>query len=179
MEAGLPKKLTGDGIAPRVPFSLRTTTELRDKLERDARRSGRSLAVEAEVRLENSYKEQHHFADPETYRLMLGFALAIKRIENREGGHPWHKNRNMEWENISDTLRQVYDFDATMLQPNTEDENERYSRPIASKEERAAKMAAAGVEWVSEEELSSFQWSSPMQSTPEEDIWPSEDADQD
>lgn len=50
---GRPPKAPGDG--KRWPLNMRTTRELRDRLEQAATASGRSLAQEVEMRLEKSF----------------------------------------------------------------------------------------------------------------------------
>lgn len=52
MTQGRPKKDRAD--AKRCPLNMRTTPALRERLEKCAARSGRSLAQEVEYRLEQS-----------------------------------------------------------------------------------------------------------------------------
>ena len=51
------------GEGKRTPLNMRTTRELRERLEREAADSGRSLAQEVEFRLERSLQEQEAFFD--------------------------------------------------------------------------------------------------------------------
>jgi hypothetical protein len=52
-----------DGEGKRYPLSMRTTFELRRKLEQAAKRSGLSLAQELERRLEYSFSAEKNHAD--------------------------------------------------------------------------------------------------------------------
>jgi hypothetical protein len=49
-------------VNKRFPLSLRTTKELRQKLERASAQSGRSLAQEIETRLERSFHQEETVA---------------------------------------------------------------------------------------------------------------------
>lgn len=51
-------------MGKRVPLSMRTTQELRDKMDEAAKSSGRSLAQEVEYRLERSFWEEERRAHP-------------------------------------------------------------------------------------------------------------------
>lgn len=53
----MPKKLP-EGEGKRIPLNMRTTRETRDRLEKAAEQSGRSLAQELEIRLERSFEFQ-------------------------------------------------------------------------------------------------------------------------
>lgn len=52
-----------DGAGKRYPLSMRTTFELRRKLEQAAKRSGLSLAQELERRLDYSFTAEKNHAD--------------------------------------------------------------------------------------------------------------------
>src|SRR4051812_46943885 len=54
---------TANRIGRRAPLSLRTTDELRSKLEQSASESGRNLTLEVERRLELSYEWERAFGD--------------------------------------------------------------------------------------------------------------------
>jgi Arc-like DNA binding domain len=60
MTKGKPKRRGRPALPPeegkRFPLSLRTTKELRDQIEKSAKKSGRSIAHELEVRLEQSFE---------------------------------------------------------------------------------------------------------------------------
>ena len=66
----------------RVPLNMRTTKEIRDKIEAAAEASGRSLAQEVEYRVEHSFRDEEalyeQFGDETTYNLMRWFALTLK-----------------------------------------------------------------------------------------------------
>ena len=51
------------GEGKRTPLNMRTTRELRERLEREAADSGRSLAQEIEFRLERSFAEEKSQAE--------------------------------------------------------------------------------------------------------------------
>jgi TraY domain len=53
-----PKTISGKG--KRYPLNMRTTKELRERLERAANKSGRSLVQEVEHRLEMSFAEEDY-----------------------------------------------------------------------------------------------------------------------
>jgi hypothetical protein len=63
----------------RYPMNLRTTYEVRQKLETAARMSGRSLMAEAEHRVQQSIDQDDVFGGPElrriAYAMATGFAL--------------------------------------------------------------------------------------------------------
>lgn len=46
-----------EGEGKRIPLNMRSTRELRDRLEAEAQKSGRSLAQEVEFRLQQSFRE--------------------------------------------------------------------------------------------------------------------------
>jgi uncharacterized protein (DUF1778 family) len=52
----MPRKKVLEG--KRYPLNMRTTKEMREKLERAARKSGRSLVGEVEYRLERSFDRE-------------------------------------------------------------------------------------------------------------------------
>jgi hypothetical protein len=54
----MPRKAVEGGTGKRVPLNMKTTEEVRAKLERAAAASGRSLTAEVEYRLEQSFFEQ-------------------------------------------------------------------------------------------------------------------------
>ncbi len=69
------------GEGKRVPLNMRTTRELRERLEREAADSGRSLAQEVEARLERSFTSEEgrylEFGDADTFefcRLLVQIA---------------------------------------------------------------------------------------------------------
>lgn len=51
------KKNAARSNGKRVPLNMRTTSQLRRKIERAAEQSGRSLAQEVELRLEQSFQQ--------------------------------------------------------------------------------------------------------------------------
>jgi Arc-like DNA binding domain len=86
-------------------FATRITRELRDGLEREAKRNGRSLSQEVELRLRGSLempsKLQRQWGPPHIRELARLVALAARSVEQRLGAGPfeeklsafaWHKN---------------------------------------------------------------------------------------
>jgi hypothetical protein len=75
----------------RHPLNMRTTKELRAKLEAAAKESGRSMAQEVEARLEASFAEERYqdlFGGPANYRLATIFgsiASSIDYLNSKEG----------------------------------------------------------------------------------------------
>lgn len=72
----MPKKLP-EGEGKRVPLNMRTTRETRDRLEKAADESGRSLAQEVEIRLERSFDFQSIIE--QTIRASV--AMSVKEAE--------------------------------------------------------------------------------------------------
>jgi hypothetical protein len=72
----------------RVPMSFRVTTAFKEKLDRAAQESGRSLAQEIEFRLERSLDQQSHLVDAfelafdrQVAGLILTIGAVIKRVQ--------------------------------------------------------------------------------------------------
>ncbi len=64
----------------RVPLNMRTTREVREKMEAAARRSGRSLAQEVEWRLEESLRAEETKYDEFLTRIILTtFTVGYKK----------------------------------------------------------------------------------------------------
>jgi hypothetical protein len=80
---GRPPLAAGEG--KRFPLNMRTTKHVREKLEAEAKLSGRSLAQEVEFRLERSFLEQDalydEFGGKERFNMMKWFALAMRLSE--------------------------------------------------------------------------------------------------
>lgn len=75
----------------RHPLNMRTTQELRDRMEDAARRSGRSLAAEVEVRMEHSLNRQDYLVEQwgqDIFDLAESMAKALWHIEQFTG-HRW------------------------------------------------------------------------------------------
>ena len=113
------------GEGKRTPLNMRTTRELRERLEREAADSGRSLAQEVEFRLEQSFaeeKSQAEFSDErvravyaqfgtlETFLVARMLANAIHTIEAVTGKN-WmddpeaHRQTQEACKNILDAFR--------------------------------------------------------------------------
>ncbi len=71
------------GKGKRVPLNMRTTRETREKLEKSAAGSGRSLVQEVEYRLERSFAEEPQ--SEIAYRLMRLLGTAMSMVEQQTG----------------------------------------------------------------------------------------------
>ena len=85
---GRPKLAPGEG--KRYPLSLRTTREIRELIEREAITSGRSLAQEAEYRIQKSFLDERlkyeEFGGPSLYWFMKTLAVGARATAERLGG---------------------------------------------------------------------------------------------
>ena len=77
------------GEGKRTPLNMRTTRELRERLEREAADSGRSLAQEVEVRLERSFRDEDAlikaFGGRKTYAVLRVMGSVAAQIQTRTG----------------------------------------------------------------------------------------------
>lgn len=73
------------GEGKRVPLNMRTTREVRTKLELVAADSGRSLVQEVEHRLEQSFKEDESVGGMRLRALLLLFGTAARLVEHETG----------------------------------------------------------------------------------------------
>ncbi len=69
----------------RHPLNVRTTKELREKLDAAIRQSGRSLTQEIELRLERSFRDEEGFGGKENYALFKMMGGAADVIQARTG----------------------------------------------------------------------------------------------
>lgn len=92
----MPRTLKG-GDGKRHPLNMRTTQEMRAKLEAAAAKSGRSLAQEVEYRLDQSFLEDaiiaRVFGGPEVHEIIR---LAVAAFYH-EGAMEAHRNGHPEW----------------------------------------------------------------------------------
>ncbi len=80
----------GDG-GKRHPLNMRTTKDIREKLEDSASRTGRSLVQEVEVRLEHSLAKDDHLKESwgeDVFNIAESMAKSLWHIE-REFGARW------------------------------------------------------------------------------------------
>jgi hypothetical protein len=76
------------GASKRFPLNMRTTAELRERLERSAILYGRSLAQEVEVRLEHSLNREEHLIEwwgPDFFAIAESMARSLWWIESFTG----------------------------------------------------------------------------------------------
>jgi hypothetical protein len=73
------------GQGKRYPLSMRTTKEIKDKIETASKTSGRSMMAEAEYRLEQSFLTEELIGNPSAYRLMLFLGSIVNGIERKTG----------------------------------------------------------------------------------------------
>ena len=87
---GRPPLASGEG--KRFPLNMRTTKEVRDKLEAAAKISGRSLAQEVEFRLQRSFHDEEalhrDFGGKDRFKLLKWFAISIG-VAERITGETW------------------------------------------------------------------------------------------
>jgi hypothetical protein len=69
----------------RYPLNMRTTKELRDRVDEAAMASGRSLVQEVEFRLENSFREDDLYGGPHLSALFRLLAARKALAEAKEG----------------------------------------------------------------------------------------------
>jgi hypothetical protein len=72
-------------IGKRYPLNMRTTKEIRDRLEAAARQAGRSLAQEVEYRLDQSFLDEDAWGGAEVQSLLRGLADAARVLQARHG----------------------------------------------------------------------------------------------
>ena len=70
-------KRAGAEVGKRYPLNMRTTVDIRRALESAANQSGRSLAQEAEFRLERSFAEESAYGGAEMRGIALKMAAAF------------------------------------------------------------------------------------------------------
>ncbi len=77
------------GEGKRTPLNMRTTRELRERLEREAADSGRSLVQEVEFRLERSFRDEDAlikaFGGRATYDVLRVMGSVAAQIQTRKG----------------------------------------------------------------------------------------------
>ena len=73
------------GQGKRVPLNMRTTQEVRDRLERDAADSGRSLVQEVEAHLERSFQEEDALGGRQLRSMFGLLANAAVLIQEQTG----------------------------------------------------------------------------------------------
>ena len=91
-----PGRPTSPGGAKLAPLSMRTTKEIRAKLDDAAAQSGRSLAQEVERIIEGHFADEDKnaaaFGDEQTYRLMLLFANVAQMVQFG-ANKPWYEDK--------------------------------------------------------------------------------------
>ena len=113
MATGTPKKRRGRPALPpgegkKIPLNMRTTQEIRDKLESAAKQSGRSLTHEVEYRVEQSFRQEarveqiqeatrkalvSNFGSEVRYKLMLIIAGLVGLVEEKHNNRSWLSDR--------------------------------------------------------------------------------------
>ena len=95
----MPRKAV-DGAVRTTSLNLKTTKELRDKMEAAAVASGRALTHEVEARLNRSFDFDYLMGDTETALVLRAIGSAIRRFEVTSG-----KN----WTDNADTQEAVFE----------------------------------------------------------------------
>ena len=131
------------GEGKRVPLNMRTTRKTREKLEKSAADSGRSLAQEVEARLERSFTGDgiiHHMLgfDLGSMMALRGLANAIEKIE-REAGKSWHE----DW-TAREQVRAAFEAILDVFGPPHPAENRLTPQGRARVEERVLRNQIAG-----------------------------------
>lgn len=93
------KKAAAGSEGKRYPLNIRTTFELRRDLERAASNSGRSLAQEAETRLEISLARKDQIEAAwgwDIYPVFHSLALALWQIEQLTGKRWWEDEKTRD-----------------------------------------------------------------------------------
>jgi predicted HicB family RNase H-like nuclease len=84
----------------RYPLNMRTTKELRDKIEEAARASGRSLVQEVEFRLESSFLQQEIERETDTVKLQVRLSERLRRrLEQAATHNDWSMNTEI-WDRL-------------------------------------------------------------------------------
>ncbi len=100
----------GEYVDKRKTLSTRITSDLRDRLDKSADESGRSLSQEIEFRLEQSFRDQEalyrEFGDELVYKMMRWFAIAIDAAQ---------QVTDKSWKNDRETFRIATQAIWTML----------------------------------------------------------------
>ena len=85
----------GEYVDKRKTLSTRITSDLRDRLDKSADESGRSLSQEIEFRLEQSFRDEkalyREFGDKSLYMTMRWFALTLDEAQQITE-KPWKKD---------------------------------------------------------------------------------------
>lgn len=90
----MPKKLP-EGEGKRVPLNMRTTREIRDRLEQAAEQSGRSLAQEVEERLGQSFIQNDlisAMSGGERLATLLTMISIVLKTTKDEDGKLWNED---------------------------------------------------------------------------------------
>ncbi len=86
----------GEYVDKRKTLSTRITSGLRDRLDKSADESGRSLSQEIEFRLEQSFRDEkalyREFGDKSLYMTMRWFALTLDEAQQITE-KPWKKDK--------------------------------------------------------------------------------------
>jgi TraY domain-containing protein len=101
----MPRKKIGEG--KRYPLNMRTTKEMREKLERAAAQSGRSLVQEVEFRLERSFDREEISREMAERFDRLGKELRNYRNPG-SNAEPLPKSRDkLEWREVSEHWKRI------------------------------------------------------------------------
>lgn len=96
----MPRKKLPEGEGKRIPLGMRTTREMRAKLEAAAVQTGRSLAAEVEYRLERSFDREALLAEVREAVRLPSFQMANPLDPQAYGQGlgglgqmvPWHRD---------------------------------------------------------------------------------------
>jgi hypothetical protein len=96
------RKTKAPAKGKRYPLNMRTTLELRQKIEDAAKLSGRSLVQEVESRLEHSFRTEALYGGPQISALFRVLASHIAFAKANVDARDWAKN-----DRVRDEIAQV------------------------------------------------------------------------
>jgi hypothetical protein len=109
----MPERTTG-GAGKRMPMNMRTTAELRRKIDKAAHKSGRSLVQEVEYRVEESFRREKTFETIGSLIESLAYldgclkSLSLSNVQNEYN----ISKINLMW---SDVMRRLDEIDARLI----------------------------------------------------------------
>ncbi len=90
----MPRKAV-DGAVRMQSLNLKTTQELRDKMEKAAAESGRALTHEVEARLNRSFEYDYLMGESETALVVRAIGAAVRRFEVTSGKQ-WTEDKDTQ-----------------------------------------------------------------------------------
>lgn len=94
----MPKTATPSKDGKRHPLNMRTTKDMRDRLERAAVESGRSLAQEVEYRLDRSFVDDSLFSSREMHLWAVMLADQFHKAGSQAAAHSGEDPSDRGWQ---------------------------------------------------------------------------------